>query len=75
MTTFDALLKDVGREIAMTRKSRGLRQTDVAEKSGISYRYLQSIESGKANVTLSTLFRLAQLFGVDVGVLIPRPRG
>jgi DNA-binding XRE family transcriptional regulator len=61
---FEIFLKKVGENIAAIRKSKWLKQKEVAELAQISYRYYQSIEAGAANLTLSTLFRLANFFDV-----------
>ena len=68
--TLDALLKQVGKNIANFRKSNALTQRDVADQIGITYRYFQSIESGNANMTLATVFRISQFFGVPFFELI-----
>ena len=67
----DTLLKQVGKNIANFRKSNALTQRDVADKIGITYRYFQSIESGNANMTLSTMVRIARFFEVHISDLIP----
>jgi DNA-binding XRE family transcriptional regulator len=71
LMNLDAFLKQVGKNIANFRKSHALTQRDVANKVGITYRYFQSIESGNANMTLSTLFRISQFFGVQIYELVP----
>jgi transcriptional regulator with XRE-family HTH domain len=69
---FEAFLKKVGGNIAAIRKSKWLKQKEVAQLAQISYRYYQSIEAGAANLTLSTLFRLAKFFDVHpVKILSP----
>jgi transcriptional regulator with XRE-family HTH domain len=69
--TFEHFLKKTGRKIAGIRKSKSLTQRDAAKRSGISYRYFQNIELGAANITLSTLFRIARFFEVRVADLVP----
>ncbi len=69
--TFDAFLKNVGRKIAGIRRDRALTQKAVAAQAGISYRYFQNIETGAANMTLSTLYRLARFFNVHVHEFVP----
>jgi transcriptional regulator with XRE-family HTH domain len=39
-------------------------------RAGISYRYFQNIESGAANLTLSTLFKLSRFFNVRVDEML-----
>lgn len=64
--TFEGLLKQMGRNIKAARVRAGLRQIDIEEKVGISYRHYQHIEAGKANVTMRTLYTLAKLFKVSI---------
>ena len=69
--SFEAFLKSVGRKIAGIRRDRALTQKDVAQQAGISYRYFQNIETGAANMTLATMYRLAGFFKVDVHEFVP----
>jgi transcriptional regulator with XRE-family HTH domain len=69
--TLDAFLQSVGKAIAAARKNGSLKQTEAAERCGISYRYYQSIEAGKANITIRTLFRLAQCLSIHPLDLLP----
>lgn len=68
--TFDKCRKNVGRNIKAARIKSGLRQIDIEEKVGISSRYYQYIEAGTVNVTLKTLYTLANLFDVEIDVLV-----
>ena len=47
------------------REERGLTQEEFAPRIGTSPRYLRSIETSDANVTLDTLELLAAKLGVD----------
>ena len=67
----EQFLKRVGENIAKHRKLKPLNQMDAAELAGFSYRYYQKIESGTANMTLSTIYRLAQFFGIHPCDLMP----
>lgn len=69
--TMEAFLKKTGKNVTAVRKSQSLLQREAAEQSGISYRYYQSIETGKANITISTLFRLARFYRVHPCDLLP----
>ena len=70
MKYFDSYLQQVGRNLKAARIRRGLKQTDIEEKIGLTYRHYQSIEAGKVNVTLETLYRLSKLFRVPVEELL-----
>ena len=56
--------KLVGRNFARLRREKGLTQEQVEERSGFSQQYLSSLERGKRNPTVITLFELAQALGV-----------
>lgn len=67
MNTF---LKRVGKNVANARRESELTQAELAERVDISTRYLQSIEAGQVNMTLSTLLRLARPLRVPPARLI-----
>lgn len=57
--------KLVGRNFARLRRERGLTQEEVEERSGFSQQYLSSLERGRRNPTVITVYELAQAMGVD----------
>lgn len=57
--------KLVGRNVARLRREKGLTQEDVAARSGFSQQYLSSLERGRRNPTVITLYELAQAIGVS----------
>ncbi len=67
--TFQQYLKRVGINIKVARIKAELKQMDVHDKTGLSYRHYQDLEAGKANATLDTLYKLGKVFKVDVGEL------
>jgi transcriptional regulator with XRE-family HTH domain len=69
--TIEVFLKILGKRVADARKNVALKQKDAAEACGISYRYYQSIEAGRANITIRTLFRLAQSLSTHPIDLLP----
>ena len=57
----------IGDLVKKLREKKGWTLDELAEKSGISRRHLQSIEyHNRHNLTLRTIRRLAQAFGVKV---------
>jgi transcriptional regulator with XRE-family HTH domain len=65
----------VGRRISALRKSAGLTQREVAERSSIDMKYFGAIEKGRKNVTIATLERIARVLAVDpFELLIPMGR-
>lgn len=57
--------KLVGRNFARLRREKGLTQEQVEERSGFSQQYLSSLENGRRNPTVITLFELAQALDVS----------
>lgn len=69
--TLEQFLKSIGQRIAAFRRREGLLQKDAANQSGVSYRYYQNIETGRANITMGTLFKLARFYRRDPVELLP----
>lgn len=63
-------LQQLGRNIKAARVRQGLRQRDVEELIGLTYRHYQSIEAGRVNVRVGTLFDLAALYKTTVEELV-----
>lgn len=66
--------KLVGRNFARLRKEKGLTQEQIETISGFSQQYLSSLENGRRNPTVITLYELAQAIGVGHMDLV-RPDG
>lgn len=64
----------VGENVRRTRKLRGLTQEQFAEKSGFSQQYLSSLENGKRNPSVITLYEISVALEVQPSDLLrPRP--
>lgn len=61
--------KALGLRIRKLRNDRGWTLEECEEHGWLNWRYLQEIESGKANATIQTLVNLANLFGTSVAEL------
>lgn len=57
--------KLVGRNFARLRRAKGLTQEEVEARSGFSQQYISSLERGRRNPTIISLFELAQTLGVS----------
>lgn len=68
------VLAHVGGNVRALRRARGLSQTELSELSNISRRMIVAIEGGEANVSLSSLDRLAAALGVSFSEVV-RPPG
>ena len=60
--------KAIGERLRRLRKARKWTQEKTAEATGLDTRHVQMIEAGQLNVTVLTLVRLAEGFGVQLAV-------
>jgi transcriptional regulator with XRE-family HTH domain len=67
------VLAHVASNVRRLRQARGFSQAGLAELSGISRRMIVSIETAEANVSLSTLDRLAAALGVRFSEIVRPP--
>lgn len=68
----DFLLKRMSRNIVILRKRMGLTQEKLAEKAGLSTRYLSRIETASANPTIEVLAPIAKALNTSIDDLIYR---
>lgn len=54
------------------RKSKNVKQTEMADLLGITSRHYQDIEYGKINIPTLTLIALADYFDVSIDYLVGR---
>ncbi len=69
----DQLLRIIGGRLRALRFARGLTQWAMGER-GLSYKYYQRLESGRANMTIRTLERVARALGVPFEELVQTKR-
>jgi len=62
--------KAIGRRIKTCRKNAGLTQVDLAEKLGVTDKYISQIECGTSEVSLKRIFKLAELLEIKPEYLI-----
>ena len=56
----------IGMQLKELRLSRGWRQSEVAEKVGLSRPAVSNIEAGKRALTLSTLKKFCEVYKIDI---------
>lgn len=69
------LAEKVGNRVRALRSRRGMTRKHLAHHSEVSERYLAQLESGRANISLSLLSRIAAALGVRVGEFLPLEEG
>jgi transcriptional regulator with XRE-family HTH domain len=73
--TAQRVLRDLGRRVAEIRVTAGMTQEQFAERRlKVSPKYLQRIEAGRANLTVTSLVTLADALSVDVRELFRAPK-
>lgn len=63
----------VGTRIKKYRSVSGLSQQTLAERAGISYKYLGEIERGQVNLSVEILSKIANALNVSSGDLMDEP--
>ena len=66
----EEILKRFGIRLRALRTSRGLSQEALSVEAGFSRSYYTEIETGKRNVSLVNLYRLAACLGVSLKELL-----
>ncbi|MCP1375159.1 helix-turn-helix domain-containing protein [Dyella lutea] len=70
MTTPISLAVKLGQSLRAQRRAIGLSQDDFADRIHMHRAYYSAIERGEKNITLTTLQRVAQGFGVNMSSLL-----
>lgn len=72
MSTVAAQVAKFGQEVRRLREELGLTQEQLAERSGLSSIYIGTIENGRRDPSLSTVYGLAKGLGLRTGELFGR---
>ena len=67
--------RSVRAAIASTRKDKGLKQDDAAERMAWTVNIMRNIEQGRREITVAELIVLAQQMGVDPQLVFKRVLG
>lgn len=59
-----------GERVRARRLEIGLSQMELAERAGMHFTYVSSVERGLRNISLVNIVRLAEALGVDAGTLV-----
>src|SRR5215831_5926387 len=69
------LLSEIGARVRDRRSKIGLTLKAVAERSGVSTRFLSEIESGRGNISVARLADVAHALEVPLAGLLPSENG
>ena len=71
ISDFDAEInRYIGQKIRLRRQDVGLTQSGLSSFLGITFQQLQKYESGKNRVSASTLYKIAQVLGVEMNFFL-----
>ncbi len=60
----------IGIRVRLLRRRRGMKQTELGERLGVSFQQIQKYESGTNRISGSRLVRTAEAFGIRVSALL-----
>lgn len=69
-----AYFRDLGKQIALTRKARGMTQAELARAIGVSQQAVFAYELGERRTSVLILSKIAKTFGVPVEEMMGLPR-
>lgn len=63
----------IGEKIREVRTKNRYKQIELARKVGLERTSITNIETGKQNVTVLALYRICEVFQLDINKLLPNP--
>jgi len=63
--------KEIGKNIKKVRKSKNMKQIEVAVDAGVNPSYYSKIERGEVNLSLEKLYRIIKSLGVQSSDILP----
>jgi transcriptional regulator with XRE-family HTH domain len=64
----------VAANLRRIRHAKKITQEELADRVGLSSRYIGSVERGAASPTVTVLGKLADALGIEAGVLVSKKR-
>lgn len=68
----EELRRNFGANLRAARLAAGMTQAQLAKGAGLTQQFVSLIESGRMNLTLSTMALLAKVLGREVAVMLKR---
>ena len=61
---------EIGFRVKHFRLEKHMTQKDLAERSGVSWSFISRLENGQSHASVSTLAKIADALGEDLGMLL-----
>ena len=61
--------KDLGEAIRLARRSKGLRQVDLARRASVRQALVSELETGATTVKLDTVIRMVAALDMDLSII------
>ena len=61
---------ELGRRVRAHRKELGLSQMGLAERVGLHFTFISTVERGERNLSLASLLAIARGLAIDLGSLV-----
>lgn len=68
----DPLYEALGRQVRSAREQARLTQEELAQRLGLTRTSVTNIEQGRQKIQVHTLYAIADAFGINVEMLLPR---
>jgi len=69
-----SIAKKLGKKIKLARVDKDMSQSDLAQSANIDSSHIGKIERGEVNITVETLYRLAESLKCNPAVLLPETK-
>lgn len=66
----ESINREVGNKISLIRKTEGLSQKELADKSGLAQNSIGNYERGERSPTIIAMAKIAKALGVPLGELV-----
>ena len=64
----------LGEQLKHIRKAYGLTQKELADQSGVSFSFINGVETGASSIRLETLNKVLALLGCELAVIDKRTK-
>ncbi len=71
MSMTDKIIKQIAKRIKQVRLEKGLTQTEVAEKAGISTNYYARVERGEVSASIEVFEKITKALKIKSSEILP----